>query len=572
MTFSEWMSKNGYQQYNSAAGRKELQKKYGITETDPAKANMALWAKLRAEKASSKKLDSSQTKTSSAPQNIQLRQWAQKQDTVAYFLNESNTNQEYYKKYLNTMLKYASPEIASRIKHINNLGTDETAKAHNQQAALNQVQYEYATQAKNGLFSSTENGTGPAHYDRERAAAYIEKVLKERPDVKAALAKKGMSAEEFLQQLERTYAGHNDYGTKVQEQAYVNKANKELVQAANDAAMSSWLNANITNATSNAARAGLSYALNAPSFPAALVATGVHNIIHSEDKESMGDVFDRQFGWTGNPRKIFGSGENAELDTGSNFVNFIGNVATDPLTYITWLTYPKGSTTLTAGPDLYNQAAQGITRQAPMLGEDIVAQTVNYIPKQTFKLTSKGNYPRGQQLATYYGVPKYLGDMSRTITYPTMVGGIPGVSFIPGAAGSPTQAVFTPEYLPEYQEQVKYIKDWGDDCVQEAFRQAAARGAKEGEIITGPCGKSYIYTKDPNFTGRITVVNPNQLTAGGTNNPIITEVTNNIDEVPESVVKMRIPAEYRAIVTDNHNISTTPTYHIGKRTLNYFNY
>jgi hypothetical protein len=37
------------------------------------------------------------------------------------------------------MLKYASPEIASRIKHINNLGTDETAKDHNQQAAINQV-------------------------------------------------------------------------------------------------------------------------------------------------------------------------------------------------------------------------------------------------------------------------------------------------------------------------------------------------------------------------------------------------------------------------------------------------
>jgi hypothetical protein len=59
------------------------------------------------------------------------------------------------------------------------------------------------------------------------------------------------------------------------------------------------------------------------------------------------------------------------------------------------LTYPKGSTTLTAGPGLYNQAAQGVTRQAPMLGEDIVSQTVNYIPKQTFKLTSKGNYPLG---------------------------------------------------------------------------------------------------------------------------------------------------------------------------------
>jgi hypothetical protein len=57
--------------------------------------------------------------------------------------------------------------------------------------------------------------------------------------------------------------------------------------------MSSWLNTNITNATNNAARAGLSYVLNAPAFPAALVATGVHNLRHPEDKESMGDVFDR---------------------------------------------------------------------------------------------------------------------------------------------------------------------------------------------------------------------------------------------------------------------------------------
>ena len=31
-------------------------------------------------------------------------------------------------------------------------------------------------------------------------------------------------------------------------------------------------------------------------------------------------------------------------------------------------------------------------------------------------------------------------------------------------------------------------------------------------------------------------------------------------------------AEYRAIVTDDHNISTTPTYNIGKYTLNYLNY
>lgn len=48
MTFSEWMAQNGYGQYNSAAGRRELQKQYGITETDSAKANMALWAKLKA--------------------------------------------------------------------------------------------------------------------------------------------------------------------------------------------------------------------------------------------------------------------------------------------------------------------------------------------------------------------------------------------------------------------------------------------------------------------------------------------------------------------------------------------
>lgn len=48
MTFSEWMGQNGYSEYNSAAGRRELQKKYGITETDSAKANLALWARLKA--------------------------------------------------------------------------------------------------------------------------------------------------------------------------------------------------------------------------------------------------------------------------------------------------------------------------------------------------------------------------------------------------------------------------------------------------------------------------------------------------------------------------------------------
>jgi hypothetical protein len=48
ITFAQWMAENGYGAYNSAAGRRELRKQYGITETDGAKANMELWKELKA--------------------------------------------------------------------------------------------------------------------------------------------------------------------------------------------------------------------------------------------------------------------------------------------------------------------------------------------------------------------------------------------------------------------------------------------------------------------------------------------------------------------------------------------
>lgn len=47
MTLSEWMGQNGYSEYNSAAGRRELQKRYGINNPDSAAANMELWKKLK---------------------------------------------------------------------------------------------------------------------------------------------------------------------------------------------------------------------------------------------------------------------------------------------------------------------------------------------------------------------------------------------------------------------------------------------------------------------------------------------------------------------------------------------
>ena len=52
MTFSEWMGQNGYSAYNSAAGRRQLQQKYGITG-DSYTANLALWKKLREEQKAS---------------------------------------------------------------------------------------------------------------------------------------------------------------------------------------------------------------------------------------------------------------------------------------------------------------------------------------------------------------------------------------------------------------------------------------------------------------------------------------------------------------------------------------
>lgn len=54
MTFAEWMGQNGYSAYNSAAGRKQLQQKYGITG-DSYTANLALWKKLREEQEASQR-------------------------------------------------------------------------------------------------------------------------------------------------------------------------------------------------------------------------------------------------------------------------------------------------------------------------------------------------------------------------------------------------------------------------------------------------------------------------------------------------------------------------------------
>lgn len=59
---------NGYSEYNSASGRRELQKKYGINNTNSAAANMELWKKLKTEKAKPK---NTEVENSSIPQEIQ---------------------------------------------------------------------------------------------------------------------------------------------------------------------------------------------------------------------------------------------------------------------------------------------------------------------------------------------------------------------------------------------------------------------------------------------------------------------------------------------------------------------
>lgn len=637
MTLAEWMGQNGYSEYNSAAGRRELQKKYGINNTNSAAANLELWKKLKAEKAQPKKTE---VENSSIPQELQaaiseiqelgyvpeqyqqlipviggympeiydyegseqyqgsgigdknkigelrkkaesekdkqLKDYYAQDNVIKYFTNREASRTEVYQNRLEEALKYLPADVASKVRYMNNMGTEEdeiAAKNRNYQKELNQAQYDFAQMAAQGLFS-TKHGNADAFYDQERAAVELTNMLNRRPELKEALEKSGMTPEQFLQQLESTYAKHTQYGNKVTENAHVNKANKEAVQRANDQAMTGWMQNGIRTATNNAAGVGASLVANATSMPAALIAHAVHNV-RSDDAndESMGQFFDRQFGWGGSPRKLFGSEENAEWDSGSKFVNFVGNVVTDPMSYISAKLLSSNNLKLVASPTLYNAAATNVVDDAPMLGQKIFTETTNFVPKASRKVTTHGNYPRGQQVITATrAVPTYLGTMEKSISVPTVVGGIPGVSFTPGKAGSPIVATYTPTYLPPMKEEVKYVKDWGNEDVQEAFRQAAANGVEEGSIITGPSGKTYIYKKDPQFTGRITAVNPNALLAGGTNEPIIVETSNNITEVPNSVRTMRIPYGYQSVVTDNKDVSFTPTYNLGKQNLNYLTY
>ena len=244
--------------------------------------------------------------------------------------------------------------------------------------------------AAQGLFS-TKHGNADAFYDQERAAVELTNMLNRRPELREALEKSGMTPEQFLQQLESTYAKHTQYGNKVTENAHVNKANKEAVQRANDQAMTGWMQNGIRTATNNAVGAGASFAANATSMPAALIAHAVHNV-RSDDAndESMGQFFDRQFGWGGNPRKLFGSEENAEWDSGSKLVNFVGNVVTDPMAWLSAKFLPSNNVTLTSGAGLYNYAAQNVTNQAPKLGQEIIEETVNYVKTVLKRITIVG--------------------------------------------------------------------------------------------------------------------------------------------------------------------------------------
>jgi hypothetical protein len=123
--------------------------------------------------------------------------------------------------------------------------------------------------------------------------------------------------------------------------------------------MTQWLTNEMRRATNTAAAAGANFVMNAPSLPAAAVATAVHNVRNPEDRTSTEQFFDRQFGLHGGPRKLFGSGDNAEWDTGSKVLNFAGNVATDPMTWLFGKLLPGSNVTLKAGPGLYNYAAYG---------------------------------------------------------------------------------------------------------------------------------------------------------------------------------------------------------------------
>ena len=603
ITFAQWMAENGYGAYNSAAGRRELRKQYGITETDGAKANMQLWKELKANvqqsKASSQTTPKETTQQSASKQNSSsstpssqkkgtssqqaqyeeaMRQWASNPATVRSIMGGNlfiDTNPEDLKT-LQLFIKYANPDVAARARtsyNINPSSEDQsTAQQHNQTAALSQAQYRIADMAKKGMFTSTANGTMDPFYSRERLVEKVSQLYQQDKDLQNALKAQNMDINDFINQLERTYKGQLEHGNKVTNIARANKSGQVAAKKANDEMMTQWLTNEMRRATNTAAAAGANFVMNAPSLPAATVATAVHNVLNPEDRTSAEQFFDRQFGLHGGPRKLFGSGDNAEWDTGSGVLNFAGNVATDPMTWLFGKLLPGSNVTLEAGPGLYNYAAYGTTQAAPKLGQKIVTETTNYVPKVAKKITERGNWPRGQQITTMYGIPEYLGEVTKTVKVPTVIGGMPGFSFTPQAgAGMPPKITYQNTPLPEYQEQIQYVKDWGDDCVQKAFREAAARGAKEGEIISA-CGKSYVYKKDPNFTGRVTPVNPNPLEVGGTNDPIVTEVTHNVDYIPEAVKNLRIPSGHSAVVTNDYPLYHTPTYQMGQKTLNYNDY
>ena len=202
-------------------------------------------------------------------------------------------------------------------------------------------------------------------------------------------------------------------------------------------------------------------------------------------------------------------------------------------------------------------------------------------PTATNMVTERGNYPRGQEthidVTAKPGGMDYVPGQLETTVYPGIGTRLPSFDMQEYGAW--------PEYkrrkAPEFEQTIRYTRNWGDDCVTEAFRNPVLSTGADGNVYTtGPCGKKYLYSFDPNFKGNVHAVNPNIGVTGqatpATHYAFGDTFVNT--HIPSEVYSLPINtlSERYAIPTNSDGSQNTPTYRFGMRKqggiLNYMDY